>query len=117
MNNNRRNILTIALTDCGYFTAEANTKSSTCNNHNDDDDEVEDRSIDNSDSDEDNYDNDPDYCDQAAYFNDTAEIEEFDVDICRDLWNKIITASTDNNNHKNLKLNKRVWTDIIAFAF
>lgn len=110
VNNNRRQILTIALKECGYFTEEKNTESGICN-------EVENGNIDSSNSDEDDIDNDPDYVNHDSYFNDGDQIEEFDVEIRRELWNIIIQSIPDENKGQYFKLNKKVWTDIVAYAF
>ncbi|KAH0551326.1 hypothetical protein KQX54_001120 [Cotesia glomerata] len=80
VNNNRRNILTVALQECGYFTEEVKVESNIDNGEN----ENIDYSDGSNSEDEDNI-NDPDYCAHSAYFNDLDEIDEFDVEICRDL--------------------------------
>lgn len=113
VNNNRRNILTIALMECGYFTDEVKTKLNIYDNES----ENIDYSSSIGSSDDDNKINDPDYCDYSAFFNDISEIEEFDVEISRELWNTIIQVSVDKNNRQYLKLKERVWTDVIAYAF
>ncbi|KAK0161649.1 hypothetical protein PV327_010102 [Microctonus hyperodae] len=112
VNNIRRNILTIALQECGYFSKEVKAKSSTY-----DDDENKNNDYNSSSDDEDNNINDPDYDDHSACFEDLNEIEEFDVEICRELWNTILQPSVDINNRQCLKLKKKVWTDVIAYAF
>lgn len=77
VNGNRRNILTIASKECGYYRDESTTKSDVYG------DEIE--SIDSSSNsdDEGDNDNDPDYCKHVGYFEDFSKIEEFDVEICR----------------------------------
>ncbi|CAG5079579.1 Similar to NOF: 120.7 kDa protein in NOF-FB transposable element (Drosophila melanogaster) [Cotesia congregata] len=107
VNQNRRNILSIALQECGYFRGEINTESSKY-------DDLQDENVDSSSSDEDDDSNDPDYCDQAAYFNNIEEIQEFDVEISKELWNSVVKPSAGNSQPK---LNKGAWTSIIAYAF
>lgn len=52
--------------------------------------------------------NDPDYCAHSAYFDDLDEMVEFDVEICRDLWNTIVQPSIDKNDRQILKLKNSV---------
>lgn len=52
--------------------------------------------------------NDPDYCAYSAYFDDLDEMVEFDVEICKDLWNTIVQPSIDKNDRQILKLKNSV---------
>lgn len=97
----RKKILTIVWQECGYFSQNSNI--SNINDDNELDNDNLNKSIDSESSNDDDK-NDIDYVNENWYFHDSNEIEDFGVEIFREVWNKIITKNIDSNGHQYIKL-------------
>ncbi|KAH0540292.1 hypothetical protein KQX54_015640 [Cotesia glomerata] len=80
VNNDRRNILTIALKETGFFSDPLSTEPNNYKNET----SIEDRGSPSSSEDEDDDTKDPDYCHDGIFFDSSDNLEEFDVEIRRE---------------------------------
>lgn len=112
VNNDRRNILTIALKETGYFSDPLSTEPNNYKNET----SIEDRGSCSSSEDEDDDTKDLDYCHDGIFFDSSDNLEEFDVEICRESWNNIL-QQVDDKDKQDVKLKKKAWTHTIAYIF
>ncbi|XP_074106782.1 uncharacterized protein LOC141532362 [Cotesia typhae] len=104
----RRNLLTRAREECGYFMSKNLNKNDNFN------DIVSDESDD--DIDEEDAKNDKDYL-PVHYKHERPDLETFDVIITRELWQHIMIQVLKENSCVDVKLRPKTWTHIISCEF